>query len=87
VPGWFDKMLPWRRTRGLKRTIVIAPSREHVASLPGGKIPDRDDFVKMNDRDRIAAWRKVIALGDRMADELHTLLEAGRIGAVARPLE
>jgi len=87
VPGWFDKMLPWRRTTGLKRTIVIAPSREHVVSLPGGKIPDRDDFVKMNDRDRIAAWRTVIKLGETMGEELHALLESGRIGAVARLLE
>jgi hypothetical protein len=87
VPGWFDKMLPWRRTRGLKRTIVIAPSPEHVASLPGGKIPDRDDFVKMNDRDRIAAWRKVIALGEAMGEELHTLLETNRLGGAAQPLE
>jgi hypothetical protein len=86
VPGWFDKMLPWRRTRGLKRTIVIAPSREHIASLPGGKIPDRDDFVKMSDQDRIAAWRKVIALGERMADELGELLTTGRLGQVVGPL-
>ena len=87
VPGWFDKMLPWRRTRGLKRTIMIAPSAAHVASLPGGKIPDRDDFVKMNDRDRIAAWRKVIELGRVMGDELHALLDSNRIADVARPLE
>lgn len=87
VPGWFDKMLPWRKTRGLRRTIVIAPSKEHVASLPGGKIPDRDDFVTMNDRDRIAAWRKVIALGDAMAGELNDLLQGNRLGAVAQPLE
>jgi hypothetical protein len=86
VPGWFDKMLPWRRTRGLKRTIVIAPSREHIASLPGGKIPDRDDFVKMSDPERIAAWRKVIALGDRMAGELGELLTTGRLGQVVEPL-
>jgi hypothetical protein len=87
VPGWFDKVLPWRKTRGLRRTIVIAPSKEHVASLPGGKIPDRDDFVHMNDRERIAAWRKVISLGDRMADELNELLQANRLGAAAQALE
>lgn len=87
VPGWFDKMLPWRRTRGLRRTILIAPSPEHVARLPGGKIPDRDDFVRMTDRERIAAWRKVIELGEAMAEELDALLQTGRLGAAARPLE
>jgi len=86
VPGWFDKMLPWRKTRGLKRTILIAPSAEHVASLPGGKIPDREDFVTMTDSERITAWRKVIALGEVMGHELHSLLEGGRIAQVVQPL-
>lgn len=86
VPGWFDKMLPWRRTRGLKRTILIAPSAEHVASLPHGKIPDRDDFVTMSDRERISAWREVIARGRAMGDELMELLDSGRIAEAAQPL-
>jgi hypothetical protein len=86
VPGWFDKALPWRRTRGLTNTLLIAPSREHVASLPGGKIPDRDDFVRMSDTERIAAWRKVIELGTRMGDELMELMARQRLGDVVRPL-
>jgi hypothetical protein len=86
VPGWFDKLLPWRKTRGLKRTIVIAPSREHVASLPGGKIPDRADFATMSDKSRIAAWHQVIALGGRMREELDALLQSNRLGAAAQLL-
>jgi hypothetical protein len=87
VPGWFDKALPWRRTRGLTNTLLIAPSREHVASLPGGKIPDRDDFVRMSDTQRITAWRKVIELGTRMGDDLMELMARQRLGDVVRPLE
>lgn len=87
VPGWFDKAFSWRRTRGLARTVLIAPSAEHVATLPGGRIPDRDDFVRMDDATRIAAWRKVIALGHRMGEELAELIASGRIGAAARALE
>lgn len=86
VPGWFDKALPWRRTKGLRRTIVIAPSAQHVASLPGGKIPDRNDFVTMSDSERITAWRHVIALGDAMGYQLMELLESNRIRHVAQPL-
>jgi hypothetical protein len=86
VPGWFDKALPWRRTRGLKHTLLIAPSAAHVAALPGGKIPDRDDFVRMNDRDRIAAWRQVVALGARMGDELSELMARNGVADAARPL-
>jgi hypothetical protein len=86
VPGWFDKALPWRRTRGLSRTLLIAPSREHVAALPGGKIPDRDDFVRMDDSTRIARWRQVIELGHRMGEEFMELVEGRRIGEAARAL-
>ncbi|MFN2426616.1 MAG: hypothetical protein ABR587_09255, partial [Candidatus Binatia bacterium] len=54
VPGWFDKPLSWRNARGplLDRTVFVAPSREFVATLPGSKVPDRDDFVKMSTKDR-----------------------------------
>jgi hypothetical protein len=86
VPGWFDKALPWRRTTGLRRTIVITPSAAHVASLPGGKIPDREDFLTMSDSERITAWRHVIALGHAMGSQLMELLESDRIRHVAQPL-
>jgi len=84
--GWFDKSLPWRRTRGLRRVVVIAPSDAHVASLPHGRIPDRVDFERMSDAERIRAWREALALGSRLGDELGELLASGKLGAVARPL-
>jgi hypothetical protein len=86
TPGWFDKALPWRRTRGLQRVVVLAPSKEHVARLPGGRIPDRNDFVRMSDAERITAWRRVIELGKHMGDELAELLDGKRIGEIAAPL-
>jgi hypothetical protein len=86
VPGWFDKVLPWRRTRGLLRTLLIAPSAAHVAALPGGKIPDRNDFVRMSDAERISAWRKVVALGARMGEELMELISTNRVADAAQPL-
>jgi hypothetical protein len=86
VPGWFDKVLPWRRTRGLKSTLLIAPSAALVARLPGRKIPDRNDFVKMKDAERIAAWRTVVALSTRMGEELWELMERGKLAETARAL-
>jgi hypothetical protein len=86
VPGWFDKALPWRRTRGLRRVVLIAPSAAHVAALPGGRIPDRNDFTRMRDSERIAAWRQVLALGQRLGQELGELLDTGRIAHVAQQL-
>ncbi|HET7463689.1 MAG TPA: patatin-like phospholipase family protein [Longimicrobium sp.] len=88
VPGWFDKGLRWRRARGanLDRALILAPSADFVARLPGGKIPDRDDFHRMRDDERIATWRRVVAESERLADELRELLATGRVAEAVRPL-
>jgi hypothetical protein len=87
VPGWFDKPLSWRRARGalLGRTVFVAPSREFVATLPGGKVPDRDDFVTMKTAERQKRWREVLAACSALADELESLLEEDRLAEAAQP--
>lgn len=81
VPGWFDKSLKWRRAGPLnfRRALIITPSPAHLERLPGRRIPDRADFTKMKDADRIRAWRQVLAEGERLSDELRGLLATGRI--------
>ncbi len=81
VPGWFDKSLPWRRARPLnfRRALLLSPSREFVARLPHGKIPDRVDFEKLPDTERIRYWRHVVAESERLGDELRELLATGRL--------
>jgi len=86
APGWLDRVLPSQHTPSLRRTIMIAPSAAHLASLPGGKVPDRSDFATMSDRERITAWRHVISLGEAMGYQLMELLESDRIRHVAQPL-
>jgi hypothetical protein len=86
IPGWFDKPLRWRRARGLRRVVLLAPSRAHVASLPNGRIPDRADFVRMRDAERISAWRRVLQLGARLGEEFGELVASGRIRQLARAL-
>ena len=88
VPGWFDRSLRWRRARpaNLRRALLIAPSAEFVASLPGGKIPDRKDYYRLRDDDRIRAWRAVVAATRRMADELHDLLATGTLADRIEPI-
>ncbi|MEO5677267.1 MAG: hypothetical protein ABIQ84_06940, partial [Usitatibacter sp.] len=72
VPGWLDKGMPWRRARGqwLDNVIVVAPSREYLATLPNGKLPDRGDFARYagGDARRMEAWRTAIAESDRLAE-------------------
>ena len=72
VPGWLDKGLPWRRARGqwLDNVVLVSPSREYLASLPHGKLPDRRDFMRFagDDAGRMAYWRRAIAESERLAD-------------------
>ncbi|WP_239470535.1 patatin-like phospholipase family protein [Archangium violaceum] len=88
VPGWFDKSLRWRRAgpANFRRALLISPSPELVARLPYGKIPDREDFVRLPDAERLRAWRQVLAEGQRMGDELRELLASGRLAEHIRPL-
>jgi len=78
TPGWLDKFLPWRKQgvkgRGadwLSSMILIAPSAEFVATLPNGKLPDRNDFYRYatDHPARIAAWKRAVAECQRFADE------------------
>jgi len=89
TPGWFDKALSWRRARGatLDRTVLIAPSPAFVATLPGGKVPDRDDFRGLSTAERQRRWVAVVAQCRVLADELSELWARGRLGAVARPFD
>ncbi|MDM0047136.1 phospholipase [Variovorax dokdonensis] len=73
VPGWLDKGLKWRHaaTPWLDRMVVLAPDAEWVASLPNGKLPDRNDFVRYgNDAAaRSAVWRSAASAAQQLADE------------------
>lgn len=87
VPGWFDKPLRWRRADGRRfaRTLLIAPSAAFVASLPGGKIPERGDFYAMPEDERMRRWQAVVDAGERLGDELRELVATGRIAGRVEP--
>jgi predicted acylesterase/phospholipase RssA len=75
VPGWLDKGMPWRRARGewLDNVVLVAPSREYLAKLPHGKLPDRKDFGRFarDDAARMKYWRTAIAESERLAEAFH----------------
>ncbi|MEW5881272.1 MAG: patatin-like phospholipase family protein [Pseudomonadota bacterium] len=81
TPGWLDKFLPWRkRARAhpwLDNVLLIAPSREFLARLPGGRLPERQDFHRygLDHAARIRAWRRAIGECERFADEVMAWLE------------
>jgi len=84
VPGYFDKSLSWRRTRNLRRVVLLAPSPEFVASLPGGKIPDRQDFMNVPEQERIAAWHVALDRSRELGDAFSELVDSGRIRQVVK---
>lgn len=90
IPGWFDKGLPWRRgdSERLQDVLLLAPSREYLANLPHGKLPDRSDFKRYLDDDagRERYWRKAMAESQRLGDEFLQLADTGRLSERLLPL-
>ncbi len=80
VPGWFDKYLRWRKVerQHYDNVVLIAPSRQFVAALPHGKIPDRNDFRHFDFDDRVKYWRSVLQESERLAEEFAILAETGK---------
>ena len=84
--GWFDKFAPWRKVQAqqLTNTVIVGPSDAFVQSLPGGKIPDRQDFyhVKHNDSERVRRWTEVKDRSCELGEEFIRLAESGDIAKV-----
>lgn len=71
VPGWLDKSFAWRRQKGLAtdNLIVIAPSPKFLATLPGGHLPERQDFYRFGQDHlaRAAQWRDIVERCEAMS--------------------
>ena len=74
--GWFDKSLK-RRVNALNydKTVMLVPSDEFIASLPFGKIPDREDFTKMPTQERIEYWQQVLRQTEALADSFSEFIK------------
>lgn len=84
IPGWFDKTLPWRRAspERLRDVLLLAPSKEYLARLPYGKLPDRNDFKRFmgDDAGRQKYWRSAMDESRRLGDEFLELAAQNRLG-------
>jgi len=91
IPGWLDKMLPWRKPDrdNIRHVVLVCPSEDFIARLPHRKIPDRDDFIlfRGSDRERVAYWEKVVAASSILGEEFLELVQSGAIGREAALLE
>ena len=88
IPGWFDKSLRWRKPSAdnYRNVVMVAPSPSFVSRLPYGKIPDRKDFVRMDDQQRIQYWQAVIRESERLGDELLERLEKDDLAHHVQPI-
>ncbi|MGB6064291.1 MAG: hypothetical protein WBG50_05760 [Desulfomonilaceae bacterium] len=90
VPGWFDKLLKWRRApEGSLRTVLqVYPGPDFVKMLPGRRLPNRKDFTIFVNRpsERIRRWDEVSRLSEVLGEEFMDAVESNRIRKLVRPL-
>ncbi len=90
VPGWLDKAWKTRHraTPALDNLVLLSPSPQWVATLPGAKLPDRSDFKAWGEdtEGRMRAWRLALAESERLVEEFAARVEGGR-SVQALPLD
>lgn len=81
VPGWFDKSLAWRKAVGCDDVLLVHPDPAWVASLPGARVPTRDDFFEFEHApdERTARWLEVATRSEQLGEAFERDLSAGRI--------
>lgn len=83
IPGWLDKNIRRRipDDQTLNNVVMVFPSQSFVDKLPGGKVPDRDDFLTYIDQgeQRIENWNKAVDLSGPLGDDFLELIASGRI--------
>ncbi len=85
VPGWLDKALKHRHrsTAFLDNVVLLCPSLDWIARLPGAKLPDRNDFMALDAGERRRRWRIAVAESQRLADEFAELVRGERVETLA----
>lgn len=82
IPRWLDKRLarPPEAER-LANTIIVRPSEELIAQLPGGKVPDRDDITRYltDPETRMKNWRESVDKCAHLGEVFIELVESHQI--------
>jgi len=90
VPGWFDKVLRWRRPPegSLNQVLQIYPGADFVQMLPDSRLPDRHDFTIFvnNPSERIRRWDEVSRLSEILGEEFLEAVESNRIRELVQPI-
>jgi hypothetical protein len=90
IPGWLDKRLNYRMVPEniLDNVLMVYPSKGFVDRLPGGKIPDRDDYTTFMDEPakRIKNWWRAVELSAPLGEEFLELVESGKLRDVVKKM-
>jgi hypothetical protein len=74
--GWFDKKLKRSvNPDNYDKTVMLVPSPRFVNSLTYQKIPDREDFTKLEPQQRIKYWKSVLSQTERLAEHFNHFLD------------
>ena len=67
---------------------MIFPSQSFIESLPGGKVPERTDFVTFidNQETRIKNWRKAVELSAPLGEDFLELVESDKLKDIVEKL-
>ena len=77
--GWFDKNLKRKvAPHNYDNVVMITPSKEFVAGLPYGKIPDRNDFTYLDADTRIKYWNTVFSETEKLAEAFDKDLDTAK---------
>lgn len=77
--GWFDKNLKRKvAPQNYDNVVMITPSKEFVAGLPYGKIPDRNDFTDLDADTRIKYWNTVFSETKKLAEAFDKDLDTAK---------
>lgn len=86
VPGWLDKTLKSRLPPEpiLENVLLVYPSESFAERLPGGRVPDREDFLLFIDdpATRVKNWSRAVKLCAPLGEQFLEIMESGKIRQV-----
>jgi len=56
-----------------------------LVGASGGRVPDRNDFLELETRERIRQWHRVMDRCRLLADDLNDLLDGNRLADALSP--
>ncbi len=90
VPGWMDKKLTHRKPldENLENVLMIYPSEAFIRRLPGGKVPDRQDFKTFvsDPKTRMENWRRAVEMSEPLGEEFLEMVANGTIRTVVKKI-